>query len=249
MGITADDTVVIHTSLKAIGIIEGGADTLIDAFCEVLTDGLLLVPTHTWGEICKETPYYDVRTTVPNIGALPGCAAFRQDGVRSLHPTHSLWAHGKEAESFTAGEEKCTTPASPGFAWSKIGDRNGKILLIGVGNDKNTFIHSIDELANLPDRMTANAYTTYITDHNGNTVEGKMHPHYCTRCEDVSANYVNFEPALEALGAQKRAVLGNAEVRIVDAAACRTIIHRIYTRAGGDCTLRKMQIPEAWYKE
>ena len=32
MGIQPNDTVLIHTSMKAIGEVEGGADTVIDAF-------------------------------------------------------------------------------------------------------------------------------------------------------------------------------------------------------------------------
>ena len=51
MGIKPTDTVVIHTSMKAIGDVEGGPDGVLDAFCEYLSDGLFLVPTHTWDDI------------------------------------------------------------------------------------------------------------------------------------------------------------------------------------------------------
>ena len=78
MGIEKDDTVLIHTSMRAIGQVENGADGVIDAFCQVLSDGLFLVPTHTWAVVNRENPVYDVRTTVPNIGALPRTAAFRK---------------------------------------------------------------------------------------------------------------------------------------------------------------------------
>ena len=44
MGIAPTDTVLIHTSLRAIGKVEGGADAVIDAFKECLTEGLLLIP-------------------------------------------------------------------------------------------------------------------------------------------------------------------------------------------------------------
>lgn len=47
MNIQKDDTILIHTSMKAIGPVENGADGVIDAFCEYLEDGLFLVPTHT----------------------------------------------------------------------------------------------------------------------------------------------------------------------------------------------------------
>jgi aminoglycoside 3-N-acetyltransferase len=144
MGILPTDTVLIHTSLRAIGEVENGADGIIDAFRDYLTDGLFIVPTHTWDTVGPHQPIYDVKTAVPCIGTLPRIAAFRADGIRSLHPTHSLWATGKGAADFVAGEEKATTPGTPGFAWDRLGHVGAKILLIGVGNNKNTFIHSVE---------------------------------------------------------------------------------------------------------
>ena len=43
MGILPTDTVLIHTSMRAIGQVEGGPDGVLDALCEYLTDGLLRV--------------------------------------------------------------------------------------------------------------------------------------------------------------------------------------------------------------
>ena len=103
-GIKPYDIVTIHCSLRAIGEIENGADGLIDAFCEYLHDGLFIVPTHTWNKVWKELPHYDVRSTVPDIGTLAEVAAFRKDGVRSLHPTHSVAVFGKGAAEFVRGE-------------------------------------------------------------------------------------------------------------------------------------------------
>ena len=147
MGIQPTDTVLIHTSMRAIGPVAEGADGVIDAFCEYLSDGLFLVPTHTWASVNPNAPIYDVKVSKPCIGALPCVAAFRTDGVRSLHPTHSVWAHGRDAEAFVRGEENATTPCPPGFLWDRLADVGAKILLLGVKLDKNTFIHAIDELA------------------------------------------------------------------------------------------------------
>ena len=97
--------VTIHCSLRAVGEIENGADGLIDGFCQYLTDGLFIVPTHTWANVDKEHPHYDVRNTEPSIGALSKVAAFRSDGVRSLHPTHSVTVFGKGAADYVKGEE------------------------------------------------------------------------------------------------------------------------------------------------
>lgn len=65
-----NDIVTIHCSLKSIGDIENGADGLIDAFCEYLSDGLFIVPTHTWDNVSKDNPFYNVKTTIPCIGVL-----------------------------------------------------------------------------------------------------------------------------------------------------------------------------------
>ena len=78
LGLIPSDTVVIHTSLRSIGPVDGGADGLIDAFCEYLHDGLFLVPTHTWASVNAAQPVYAVRRTEPCIGAVPRSAAARQ---------------------------------------------------------------------------------------------------------------------------------------------------------------------------
>ena len=89
-GIRQDNKVTVHCSLRSIGKIENGADGLIDAFCGYLSDGLFIVPTHTWDTVVRAHPVYDVLTTMPCIGTLAKVAAFRPDAVRSLHPTHSV---------------------------------------------------------------------------------------------------------------------------------------------------------------
>ena len=100
MGFRPDDTVTIHAALRQVGPIENGADGLIDALTEYLSEGLLLVPTHTWANVNPENPHFDVRSTVPCIGTLAKVAAFRKDGIRSLHPTHSMAAFGKNARAY-----------------------------------------------------------------------------------------------------------------------------------------------------
>ena len=41
MRIDPKGTVLVHSSMKAIGEVEGGADTVLDAFSEYMRDGLL----------------------------------------------------------------------------------------------------------------------------------------------------------------------------------------------------------------
>lgn len=247
MGIKPDDTVVIHTSMRAVGKVEGGADTVIDAFCECLTDGLFVVPTHTWDRVYADQPVFDVKNTESCLGALPNCAVRSENGCRSLHPTHSVWAYGKNANEFIKGEEKATTPAPQGSVWARLGDVGAKILLIGVSHDKNTFIHSVDEFANVPDRLNPDGYNTVLIDKNGNRINGVMHGHKCSKCDDVSKFYVNFDKAFTKLEAQTFGKLGNATVRVVDARKCRETVLRIYSRISPDICTDYNDIPEEIY--
>lgn len=247
MGIKSTDTVLIHISLKAVGETENGADGIIDAFCEFLSEGLFLVPTHTWDSVNAKNPFFDVRTAVPCIGTLPRIAAKRPDGVRSLHPTHSVWAHGKGAQEFVAGEENAASPAPVGFLWSRLADAGAKILLIGVTHNRNTFIHSVDEHVGLPDRLGAQPFDVTIVDHAGNTTVHPMRPHSCSKTNDVSQFYVNFETPLIETGAQTQGCFGNAEVRVVDAMRCRETVARIYSRAAEDIFCEFREIPRELY--
>ena len=248
MGIVPTDTVLIHTSMRAIGDVENGAHGVIDAFRDYLTEGLLLVPTHTWANVSREHPVYDVRTTVPCIGALPRAAAFRRDGVRSLHPTHSMWGIGKHAAEYLRNEETAPTPGTPGYAWDRLAEVGAKILLIGVGNDKNTFIHAVEEVADIPDRLQKEPWEVTICDWEGKHYRHPYVTHFCSRSNDVSRQFVNFEKPLLALDAQKFGKLGNAEVRIVDARACKEALLKIFSRTTQDLCIDYLDIPEELYR-
>ncbi|MBQ2284063.1 MAG: AAC(3) family N-acetyltransferase [Clostridia bacterium] len=243
MGIKSCDTVLIHTSYKSVGEVEGGIDGFIDAFKEYLCDGLFIIPTHTWDNVTKESPVFDVKTTIPCIGAVPAVAAFRKDGIRSLHPTHSVWAVGSGAEEFVKGEEFAETPAPVGGCWSRLADLGAKILLIGVGNNRNTFIHAVDEMANLDDRLAPKPWDITVVDYKGNKV---THP-YRNHHNAGSENFGNFEKMFIAMGVQTRGKLGNADVKICDAKKCTDVLLKLYSRVRENLCLEEKDVPEELY--
>lgn len=244
LGIKNDDTVLIHTAFSKLGEVDGGPDTLIDAFCEYLCDGLFVVPTHTWANVTKEQPVFDPNVTEPCIGLVPRTACKRADGIRSLHPTHSVWAHGSEAESFVKGEEHSQTPAPVGGSWWKLGERRAKILLIGVNHGRNTYIHAVDEIAELDGRLVDEAWSVSVRMPNGELL---THP-FRNHGETGSENFNNFEESFIALGAQKNGRLGDALVRVVDAARCRDILLDIYSKTTENLCLSEGSIPQELWK-
>lgn len=249
-GIKHNDKVTIHISLRAVGEIENGADGLIDAFCEYLSDGLFIVPTHTWRNVNRDNPNFDVRSTVPCIGALPTVAAFRKDGVRSLHPTHSVTVFGKGAAEYVRGEEKSSTPTPMGGALSRLYEENGKILLIGVGHERNTYLHAVDERIDIPNRLREEGFSATITDYDGNTIQSPVfHPHSRTPADmGYSEFFPNYKQALEYAGAVTYSQLGNALVYVCDARKMTDAVIKLWSEAEYDLCEDYKPITEEYYK-
>ena len=241
-GVKRSDTVLVHTSMRALGEVEGGCDGLINAFCEYLSDGLFLVPTHTWDSVGKEMPVYDVRVTPPCLGALPTVAAFRADGVRSLHPTHSVVAFGKRAREFVAGEEKAVSPCSAGGVWQRLLDEKATVLLLGVDLTANTYIHAVDEMLNLPHRLLSPVPLTVI-DEQGGAHSLLFSKHAITG----SRFFENYRKPLEQLGALRTDSLNGATVGIFDVVRATEILKLLWQRADYNLCGEKKEIPPAYY--
>lgn len=154
MGLKGDETILIHSSMKSIGEVDGGADTVLDAWMEYFKDGLLLLPTHTWKTVNADNPVYNPQTTPSCVGLLTNMFMKRDGVIRSLHPTHSMAGYGKNAAEYLAGEEYNNTPCTPGGCYDRLRDAGGKVLLVGVGHERNTYIHSVEEVLNVPNRLS-----------------------------------------------------------------------------------------------
>lgn len=248
-GIPRDAIVTVHSSLREVGPIEGGADGLLDMMKEYLCDGLLLIPTHTWANVNAANPVFDVRSTVPCIGTLSKVAAFRKDGYRSLHPTHSMAGFGKNAEAHLQGEEKSTTPAPVGGALSRLYELGGYVLLIGVGHERNTYLHSIDERVDYPNRIADAGFPVTVIDHEGQERQlAEFHPHHTAGIScGLSEYYRNYKHALDVTGAVQYAWLGNALVYGCDCRKMTDTVLRILQHADRDMCIGIQEIPEAWY--
>jgi aminoglycoside 3-N-acetyltransferase len=104
-GIREGDTVIVHSSLRSLGPVENGADTVIDALLEAVgPGGTVLFPTfnfHAW----TEGHYWDVEETPSEMGALTEVARRRPGAVRTPHPIYSFAVLGSRAEEFLACDD------------------------------------------------------------------------------------------------------------------------------------------------
>lgn len=250
-GVKRDDRITVHASLRSIGEIENGADGLIDAMCEYLDQGLLIIPTHTWDNVNRQNPFYDVRTTVPCIGTMARVAAFRPDGVRSLHPTHSVAVFGKGAAEFVKGEELSGSPAPVGSCLSRLYEENGKVLLIGVGHERNTYLHAVDERLGIPDRLSSEGFVITIRDYSGREIKSPpFHSHFTAAADTcVSEYYPNYKKAFEYMGAVSYSKLGNALVYCCDARKMTDTVKKLWERTDHDLCIRNAPVPSCYYTD
>lgn len=151
MGLDGSETLMVHSSMKSIGKVDGGADTVLDALSRFFRNGLLIFPTFTYNTVLgKERHDYYQDQTPSCTGILTELFRKRQGVIRSLHPTHSVAVLGNDAAEFTAGHEKCNSSFSQNSPYGKLLARKGKVLLIGVNLNRATIIHAIQEWAEIP---------------------------------------------------------------------------------------------------
>lgn len=213
MNIDPKSTLLIHSSMKSIGPVDGGAETVLSAFEHYMHDGLLVLPTHTWAYIKAENPKYYVTESPSCIGILPELFRKRDGVLRSWHPTHSVAAKGKDAASFIAGAERFDTPCARGSAWGKLLDRRATIMLVGVDFRRNTFIHGIEEWVDIPGRMTDSHEALITVLPNGSEISVPSRRH-CGK--SWSLHFWKVEEVLEERGAWYRGKLGDANVYVCD---------------------------------
>ena len=247
MRIDPHGTVLIHSSMKSIGKVDGGADTVLDVWSEYLKDGLLIFPTHTWNRVGKDSPVYDARTEPSCVGILSNLFMQRKNVHRSLHPTHSVAALGKEAAAYVDGEEKIDTPCGRKGCWGKLYDRNTTILFLGCTLKSNTFLHGVEEWNDIPDRVSENTEELTIIDQQGKIFLNSMHRHRCTRAEDVSRNYDKMEPVFLELGAIRYGQFGEAPCVICNAVKMADITSAMLKK-NPDLFIDDKPVPDAWYK-
>ena len=150
--IETGDIVVVHSSLKSMGYVEGGAETVIEALLmSVSNSGTVVMPTFTQKDFINayETWHIDKPSDTGYITEI-----FRKypGSIRSDQATHSVTANGRQAtyitENHTAYGRRFgvfgDTPFCVSSPWQKLYDMNAKVVFIGVSMKYNTSKHLME---------------------------------------------------------------------------------------------------------
>ena len=248
MNLEPTDALMVHSSMKSIGPVEGGADTVVDAFMEYFEKGLFMTPTHTWAQMSEEYSLFDPINEPACVGIIPNVFRKREGVVRSLHPTHSIAAYGPRAKEYVKGEENITTPADPKGCWGRLLDINAKILMLGCTHIRNTYIHAVEEMLDVPERLTEKPVDFQIKMPDGTIKEVSVHRHYNPYQPHISEEYDKLEQAFYDCGAAKKVKFGDADCILCDAKKIYEVTKKVLSHEI-NCLIDRKEIPKEWWKE
>lgn len=216
LGIDSGDTVLIHSSLKSLGE-PVSPDKVIEALIRAVgSDGTVVFPALSYLYCNKNNRFFDYYSTPSNVGAIPEYFRTKVKGViRSLNPTHSCCALGKNADYVTSGHILDTTPCGANSPFRRVRELGGKVLFLGCGMRPNTSMHAVEELY-VPDYLFGDTYEYQMTDR-----EGNLFVHYC-RAHDfagVTQRYDRLAGLLEAGTELKTGYVLKAFCHLIDAEA------------------------------
>ena len=243
--------VLMHTSLRSIGAVAGGAEALLDILIEYFTQngGLFCVPTHTWHNLGKEITL-DLSSDESCLGAFARIAIRHRRGIRSENPSHSMVVFGdpEKASAFVRDELWVPSPTAPSSCYGKIFDMGGYVLLAGVAHNRNTCLHTVDEMLGIPNRMDTNTISVAVRRKDGQIVKSKMHLFFTDYTEDISYRFVKYETAFRYHRCITDGLIGNAPTQLCNARKMKETIALIYQNSGGiDPLAGEEPIPQKWY--
>ena len=241
--------ILMHSSLRAVGNVEGGGQGLLDALVEYFTQegGLFCVPTHTWRNLGKEITL-DLNSDENCLGAMATLAIRDPRGVRSENPCHSMVVFGEGAEAFVENELWVSSPTAPESCYGKLHKMGGQVLLVGVAQNRNTFLHTVDEMLATPNRMEDKPMDVAVRKKDGQVVKHQLTLFYTDYTSDISDRFVKYETAFRYHRCITDGFIGNAPTQLCDARKMADTVALLWKNSGGIDPLKgEKPIPQKWY--
>jgi aminoglycoside 3-N-acetyltransferase len=164
LGLAPGRTLVVHSSLSAMGWVEGGPATVIRALLHAVGgQGTLAMPAATprcadpagWldppvpearlEEMRRNLPLFDLHTTPTTMGAIPEAFRTWPGTMRSDHPLESVCARGPLASEITAQHPRPFSEGT-GTPFGKLYELDSWVLLLGVGFHRCTALHTAESM-------------------------------------------------------------------------------------------------------
>lgn len=213
LGVKKGDDILLHSSFRSLGEVDGGIKTLIEALLSTVGDsGTVLFPALSWKSVNEENGYvFDVKNTPCCVGAIP--EFFRTyDGVlRSMHPTHSVCALGKRMQEYVGNHILDNSPVGENSPFYKLSQFGGKVIFLGCSTRPNTSMHGVEERMNVSYLMGDGTREYTLIDYNGEKITKAYRYHHIWD-NGYDQRYDRLEDVMEF----RKGVVHGANCNLVD---------------------------------
>lgn len=231
LGVADGQTVMMHSSVKAVGAVMGGPNVILQAILDTLgTDGTLMMyagwqdiadfvldlPAETRQVYYDEHPPFDPATAraVREHSILAEFLRTWPGAQRSLNPEASMVAVGAFAAQITQ-DHPLDYGYGAGSPLAKLVERKGKVLMIGAPLDTITLLHYAENRAQMAHKNIIHYQCPILRD--GQKVWVDIED-YDTGEEHADYTFDGIARAYLAEGHGRQGKIGNAESYLFDAA-------------------------------
>lgn len=148
LGIRKGDAVLIHSSIDRLNV-DWSPKEVFEALREAVGEnGTLLFPTYpakSSYDFLISGEIWDIKKTPSYSGLLSEIARRSKESKRSLHPTKSICALGKETDYFIGEHHKSPYPYDKTSPYFKVVERNGISIGLGVTSNYFSSTHTVDD--------------------------------------------------------------------------------------------------------
>jgi aminoglycoside 3-N-acetyltransferase len=217
---------VVHSGMRSLGPVQGGADAVIAALRAALgPGGTLLAPAfttqlidpYTWPvppppeerqRRMAEMPTFDPAASPPHrMGAIATALWKTPGALRSHHPVTSWVGLGPRAAELLA-DQPLDDPEGPKGPVGRAWQADAQILLLGVDHDSNTTIHLAESLLEMPHLLELP--DRWPDDSQGDRVWREVRK--TTKCSD---GFVKLRLPLQRAGVIGAGHVGDAPVQLM----------------------------------
>lgn len=236
LGVSAGDTVLVHSSFDAFTGFQGKPTDVIAVLQSTVgSNGLLMMPTMTFSgtavQYARSLVVFDVMRTPSRMGLLSELFRRSQGVVRSIHPTHPVAIWGAEASAVAANHHLASTPCGTGTPFEALLKRQGKIVLLGTDINVLTFYHLLEEA--MEHELPVDPFTAEIFNLQSKARDGQVLHTHCRLFEPAISkrrNLYKIVPHLKAAGMWRSARVGGVNITVLAAADVEAIVRAMSKR-------------------
>lgn len=218
LGITAGDSVMMHSRFNRESGFKGGPADIVEGLLSMLgPDGHLLMMSMAYGgaseDYCAGDPLFDVKRTPSVVGVLTEVFRRRDGVLRSLNPLHPVLAHGPLAAWIVADHDTCVLSCGKGSPFDRFWKLDGKFLFLDASYSSLTFMHYVED--HFRDRLPVELYDPEVATvrvRDGAGCEFRLRHQCFSATARARRNFALIEGKLRADGRMREVRVGRSRL-------------------------------------